>query len=205
MEVNSFVNKYLQDFQKAQNSIEVTVNGEKISFETGIEKAVEVVRGVQERNNKMYFVGNGGSAGITQHQAVDFWKNGKVRAQSFNDPSLLTCISNDLGYENVFSAPLEMFLDEGDLAMCISSSGGSENILRAARAGKKHNASVITFSGFSPENPLRSLGDINFYVPSYSYGFVELIHEFISHCILDSKMYVFDEIDIFHRNTPMEK
>ena len=56
----------------------------------------------------MIFIGNGGSAAIASHQAVDYWKNGGMRAIAFNDASLLTCISNDFGYPQVFEKPIEM-------------------------------------------------------------------------------------------------
>jgi D-sedoheptulose 7-phosphate isomerase len=96
-----------------------------------------------------------------------------------------------------------MFAETGDIAMCISSSGSSKNILNAAEEAQKSGCSVITFSGFKTDNPLKKLGHINFYVPAYSYGFVEVLHNLIIHCILDAKMYCKDTIDIFNKNTPM--
>jgi D-sedoheptulose 7-phosphate isomerase len=203
MDTESFAPHYLAQFNAALQGIEVTGSSGSMKLDLGVAKAVEWVRQVQASKRKLFFIGNGGSAGISSHQAVDYWKNGGVRATAFNDSSLLTCIGNDLGYENVFSAPLAMFADEGDLALCISSSGKSENILRAAKTAREKGCTVFTFSGFSPDNPLRALGDLNFYVPSHSYGHVELIHELISHCILDAKMYCHDGVDIFNRNTKM--
>ena len=61
---------------------------------------------------KIIFIGNGASAAISSHMATDYWKNGHMRAIAFNDASLLTCISNDCGYENVFGKSLEMFADD---------------------------------------------------------------------------------------------
>ena len=65
------------------------------------------------------FVGNGGSAGICSHLAIDFSKNGGLRAMAFNDPSALTCLGNDLGYENVFAKQIEF---HGRAAICWSRS-----------------------------------------------------------------------------------
>ena len=75
-----------------------------------------------------------------------------------------------------------------DLLFAISSSGESQNILNAAVAAQKKSIPVVTFSGFSQSNALRSLGTINFYVPSYAYGFVEIGHLTLCHAILDFSM-----------------
>ena len=82
------------------------------------------------------FVGNGGSAGIASHLAIDFSKNGGMRAMAFNDPSALTCLGNDLGYENVFAKQIEFHGRAGDLLIAISSSGRSPNILNAVKAAR---------------------------------------------------------------------
>ncbi|MFH0826695.1 MAG: phosphoheptose isomerase, partial [Candidatus Omnitrophota bacterium] len=60
--------------------------------------------------------------------------------------------------------------------------------LKATQKARQRGLWVVTFSGFSQNNPLRKLGDINFYVPSPSYGFVEIIHQVICHCIVDQLM-----------------
>ena len=82
------------------------------------------------------FIGNGGSAGIASHLAIDFSKNGGLRALAFNDPSALTCLGNDLGYENVFAKQIELHGRAGDLLIAISSSGRSPNILNAVEAAR---------------------------------------------------------------------
>jgi D-sedoheptulose 7-phosphate isomerase len=134
------------------------------------------------------FVGNGGSAGIAGHLAIDFAKNGGVRAVTFNDPSSLTCLGNDLGYDQVFAKQIEMQAFAGDVLIAISSSGGSKNILNAARAAANLKCEVVTLSGFSADNDLRRLGDVNFFVNSAVYGFVETAHQTILHAILDTAM-----------------
>jgi len=117
--------------------------------------------------------------------ATDFWKNAGIKALSFNDSSLLTCISNDYGYPHVFEKPIEMFIEPQDVLIAISSSGQSENILRGVFAAKEQGAGVLTFSGFKPDNPLRKLGEINFYVPIEHYGYVEVVHLALCHCLAD--------------------
>ncbi len=135
--------------------------------------------------NKLIFVGNGGSAAIASHMATDYSKNGNVRSLALNDGSMLTCLGNDLGYNQVFAKQIELHARAGDLVVAISSSGRSENILNAVNAARKAECAVVTFSGFTPDNPLRGLGDINFYIASDRYGFVEIGHLTICHAILD--------------------
>ena len=109
-----------------------------------------------------------------------------MRAVAFNDGALLTCVGNDFGYAHVFEKPIEMFADPGDVLITISSSGRSESILRAAVTGTRARCRVMTLSGFDADNPLRRLGELNFYLPSDSYGYVEITHLAICHCILDT-------------------
>ena len=83
-----------------------------------------------------------------------------------------------------------MYADKDDIVCAISSSGRSENILRGVRAAQNQGCQIISLSGFDPDNPLRAMGHMNFYVPVHSYGPVEVIHHSICHCILDAIMKV---------------
>ena len=98
---------------------------------------------------------------------------------------MLTCLANDLGYDKVFAKQIELYAQSGDLVIAISSSGRSANILNAVKAARAAKCEVISLSGFMPDNPLRGLGDINFYIDSDLYGFVEIGHLTICHAILD--------------------
>jgi D-sedoheptulose 7-phosphate isomerase len=137
---------------------------------------------------RIMFIGNGGSAGICSHMATDWLKNGGFYALAFNDSATLTCLSNDLGYAQVFAKQVEMHCRPGDLLVAISSSGNSANILNGVTAARAADAAVVTLSGFAPDNKLRKVGDINFYVPNPSYGFVEIAHLAICHAVLDLSM-----------------
>ena len=167
--------------------VEVTDgSGMRRPCDTGVATAVELLRAQSAQGRKAIFIGNGGSAAIASHQAVDLWKNGGVRAIAFNDSSLLTCIANDYAFAHVFEKPVEMFADAGDVLIAISSSGRSENVLRGARAARERRCHVVTLSGFAPDNPLRGLGDLNFYAPGQGYGLVEITHLAICHAIIDA-------------------
>ncbi|MFQ5481361.1 MAG: SIS domain-containing protein [Nitrospinaceae bacterium] len=185
--IKEYAKKYMEDLIHNMGLIQVRLqNGQNQNFSEGFEQAFQLITTQTGAGNKLMFIGNGASASIASHMATDYWKNGGVRAVAFNDSSLLTCVSNDYGYARVFEKPIEMFADPGDVLMAISSSGESENILRGARAAREAECRIITFSGFKENNPLSSLGDLNFYVPSPSYGPVEIIHLSICHALCDA-------------------
>jgi D-sedoheptulose 7-phosphate isomerase len=117
--------------------------------------------------------------------ATDYSKNGGIRSLAMNDSSMLTCLGNDLGYDRVFAKQIELHARSGDLLIAISSSGSSPNILNAVDAAKAAGCIIVTLSGFKPDNPLRGKGEVNFYIASDRYGFVEIGHLTICHAILD--------------------
>lgn len=177
---------YFEELAAVFRAVEATLeDGRPVVLLDGIERAITTIVDRTASGRKVIFIGNGGSAAIASHQAVDFWKNGGMRAITFNDSSLLTCVSNDYAYPYVFEKPIEMFADPGDVLIAISSSGRSENILRGGRMGLSKGCDLITMSGFTPDNPLRSLGGLNFYAASSSYGYVEITHLTLCHAIVD--------------------
>ena len=160
-------------------------SGTSLGLSDAVERTVELVRTVHAAGGKLMFVGNGGSAGIASHAAIDYTKNGGLRALCFNDGAALTCYGNDLGFDQVFAAPILTHAAAHDLLIAISSSGRSPNILNAVAAARERRCGVVTLSGFSPDNPLRGLGDLNFHVASGEYGFVEISHMTLCHAVLD--------------------
>jgi D-sedoheptulose 7-phosphate isomerase len=155
------------------------------SVNEGTELFFEMVKEAAAKGKKVIYIGNGGSASIASHISVDLWKNGGIKSQCFNDPSMLTCLGNDLGYENVFAAPTESFSDEGDVFVAISSSGRSPNIIKACETALKKGCILVTLSGFGQDNPLRQMGHMNFYTPSLGYGIVETVHSALCHAVVD--------------------
>jgi len=160
--------------------------GSALDIDRAVEEMTDLmIERARKGPNKIMFVGNGGSAGIASHQVFDYWKNGKLRSICWNDGATLTGSANDFGYANVFSRPISVFAQPGDILIAISSSGQSTNIVNAAIAARKAKCTVVTMTGFSETNALRRLGDWNFYVPSSAYGYVEVAHLAISHSFLD--------------------
>lgn len=180
-------NGYLQCLLSCIQSIKCDIAGDEKTYDEAIAYLEEMIVKLRGKG-KLFLIGNGGSAGISMHMATDFLKNGRVRTHSMHDPATLTCLANDYGYDNVFSKQLEMAADAGDVLVAISSSGRSENILKAVRVAKKKGCKVVTFSGFESNNPLRIMGDVNIYVPCKSYGIVESIHQLILQQIVDELM-----------------
>lgn len=171
--------------------LEVTVTGlqgRSIAFHDAMEEAMRRLRATHDQGNKLMFIGNGGSAGISSHCAIDYSKNGGMRSTAFNDGAALTCLGNDLGYENVFARQIDLHARSGDALIAISSSGKSQNILKAVDVARERGCFILTLSGFGADNPLRRLGDQNYYVNSGEYGFVEITHLALIHAILDLEM-----------------
>lgn len=161
------------------------LKGRKVLIVKAISQITALISSRNKKGNKIMIIGNGGSAAIASHISVDLLKNAQISAMAFNDPCFLTCLSNDLGYETVFEKPLEKLAKNKDILIAISSSGKSKNILKAVKMARKKGCFLVTLSGFDTNNPLRRLGDINFYVPSHSYGYVEIAHLSLCHLIAD--------------------
>jgi D-sedoheptulose 7-phosphate isomerase len=194
------INPYFAKLDRAIRGAECTdLRRAEMPMEAAFEKVRAQARAAHERGNKLMFIGNGGSAGITSHLATDFSKNGGLRATAFNDGAVLTCIGNDFGYEHVFAKQIEWHGRAGDLLLAISSSGRSPNILNGTSAARECGCGVVTMSGFGEDNPLRLAGDVNFYVRSSFYGFVEVAHLALLHAILDLDMGWAPESDASER------
>lgn len=178
---------YIRELKNILSEIDARDHRKRgVAFDKAIKRTAGLIISQSRKGGKIIFIGNGGSCAIASHMAADLLKNAEIAALAFNDASLLTCIGNDLGYEYVFQKPIERFAQEKDILFSISSSGESKNIIYATEAAKKKRCFVATLSGFNKNNALRQLGDINFYLPSFSYGYVETVHLAIVHFIVDA-------------------
>jgi D-sedoheptulose 7-phosphate isomerase len=172
----------------AQNPGEVVAtgpDGAELPFTEAMEVAVGRLLEARRQGWKVLVIGNGGSAAIASHMQTDLCHSLKIRGLVFNEPPLLTALANDNGYENAFQRLVDLWADPGDVLVAISSSGRSPNILNACAAARAQEMTVLTFSGFGADNPLRSQGDLNFYVANASYGPVESAHAVLVHHLTD--------------------
>ena len=149
----------------------------KLVSSNDLSEASKLILTSANSGGKLILAGNGGSAAIASHASIDFTKAAKIKAINFNEGSLLTCLSNDFGYENWVAQAIEYYAEASDVICLISSSGASENILNGAKKSKELNIPLITFSGFYIDNQLMKLGDINFWVDSLEYNIVETVHQ----------------------------
>ena len=177
---------YFSTFARLFGQVEITSrDGRSLSVDDGMTAAIDLVLSLKGGRGKAMVIGNGGSAAIASHLHNDLSKAVGVRAMVFNESPLLTALANDDGYHTVFHTPLKLWADRGDVLIAVSSSGESESIVCAAQLCAERGCRVLTFTGFKPGNRLRQLGDVNVYVPSGEYGFVEMAHSVIGHCMTD--------------------
>lgn len=149
------------------------------------EKVVALIENARARGASVYLIGNGGSAAIVSHAKTDLMNVAGVKAITLLEPAIMTCLSNDYGYENVFSRQIQTLANPDDILIAVSSSGQSENILNAVRTMKNKGASVISLTGFDENNPLRKMGDYNYWLNSSNYTLVEIAHLFVLHHMAD--------------------
>jgi len=170
MNTKEFLTSYLKDFSKLVKPDEKIIDQ--------LEKTADLIKVINSKGNKVLIFGNGGSAAISSHFSVDLTKNAGLRCVNFNEADLITCFANDYGFEHWAEKAIDFYGDEGDLLIVISSSGSSENMLNGVRAARNGNfKAVVTLSGFDNNNPLCQLGDINLWIDSRAYNFVENIHQ----------------------------
>jgi D-sedoheptulose 7-phosphate isomerase len=164
---NPFLTSYFEEYQRLAFGSEI---------HSAIESFAELAGAVRDRGGKIMFAGNGASASTAEHGAVDFTKQGKTRGVTFHDPNLITCFANDFGYDHWMAKAIEHHGSPGDAVVLISVSGNSPSVVNAAKYAKSIGLPVVGFTGRKPENALRQLSDIDFFVPSDAYNVVECIH-----------------------------
>ena len=173
-----FLFQYFTEFKALINSNDKTLNN--------LIKLSELMLKTHKNKKKIMIAGNGGSAAVSSHFSVDLTKNAKVRSINFNEADLITCFSNDFGYEKWLSNAIKFYADKGDLLFLVSVSGESKNIVNPAKDAKKSGVkNIITFTGCKKNNTLNKLGDINFWVNSRAYNLIETYHQFLLLSLVD--------------------
>ena len=167
-----FLDEYFDDFKKIIN-----FNSDEIKKKLINLKKIFIT--TKKNRKKILIFGNGGSAAIASHFSVDLTKNAKIRCTNYNESDLITCFSNDFGYERWVEMAIKYYGNKGDVLIVISSSGKSKNMINACIAARKKKFSkIITLTGHLVNNPVKKLGDINLWVNSKAYNYVENIHQF---------------------------
>jgi len=170
MSDKNFVKDYLKDLSSLLQPNDDIINK--------IISVRDVLVNTKKNKKKIMIFGNGGSAAIASHVSVDLTKNAKIRSVNLNEADLITCFANDYGYERWVEKAVDFYADEKDALILISSSGKSPNMINACKAAKNKNMSkIITLTGHDKDNPLSKLGDINLWIDSKAYNFVENTHQ----------------------------
>jgi D-sedoheptulose 7-phosphate isomerase len=154
-----------------------------------LDRAIEMIRETMDRDGVIHTCGNGGSAAIANHLVCDFVKGTRVdtdlrlRVNSLTcNVPLITALANDFDYDEIFVFQLEAMARPGDMILTISSSGDSENIVRAVTWGRNGGYPVLSMTGFSGGRSARD-ADVNLHVNAENYGVIEDAHEALMHCI----------------------
>ena len=163
----------IDEFQKVLNLVDL--------------KKIKTLEKLVLAHRDIIIIGNGGSNSIASHISQDYTKRLGKRSFSFSDPSRLTCYINDYGMEVAYKQFLKEFADKDSLVILISSSGNSENIVNCAKYCIDSEIKMITLSGFSQNNKLKTLTEehcLHFWVDSSDYGVVECLHQVILHTVV---------------------
>tara|TARA_B110000503_G_scaffold25642_1_gene40493 strand:- start:1227 stop:1826 length:600 start_codon:yes stop_codon:yes gene_type:complete len=168
--INDFISAYENSFIESGKINDEILRKLKFLYKLSLK--------IKKNKKKILIFGNGGSAAISSHFSVDMTKIGQIRTVNFNESDLLTCFSNDYGYENWIKKCIEFYSDTGDMIILVSSSGESKNMIEAVKASRKKKLKIVTFTGFKKSNKLKQLGDLNFWVNSSVYNHIENIHQY---------------------------
>jgi phosphoheptose isomerase len=178
-DIGGFIDSYAEQVAKGFASIDRAL----------LSKACDLMDVTYAQGGTVYVCGNGGSAAISNHFHCDHLKGVqtdtalKPRVVSLSSTvETLTAIANDISYDEVFAYQLKTLADPGDLLVTVSSSGDSENVVRAAAWARENHVGVISFTGFAGGRTA-SLADVNLHVDADNYGVVEDVHQSIMHVL----------------------
>lgn len=154
-----------------------------------VTQACDLLTSAYENRRSVYVCGNGGSAAISNHLTCDHLKGAQTdtdlrpRVVSLSATvETITAIANDISYDDVFVYQLRTLADPGDLLISISSSGDSENIVRACQWARDNNIRVIAMTGFDGGRSA-ALADVNLHVTGDNYGIIEDVHQSLMHVL----------------------
>lgn len=158
--------------------------------ESALDGFVSAIESAARRGSRVWILGNGGSAAISDHFATDLAKVnidtglGILPVSLCSNGPVLTALANDYGYSDAFAHQVRAFATPGDVVIAVSSSGNSENIIRAVQQAKQSKATSIGLSGFDGGR-LAKHADISVHVRSETgdYGTTEDSHSVICHAV----------------------
>lgn len=140
-----------------------------------------------EKDQKVFLFGNGGSAMTASHTVADLVKTAMVPGQKMlkafslvDNTGILTATGNDVSYDDTFLLPLQAYAAAGDVAVGISCSGNSPNLMKAAEWAKANGLTLVALTGFKG-GKIAQIADIHINIPSDNYGIIEDLHMSVGH------------------------
>ena len=140
-----------------------------------------------KNHNRIIILGNGGSNSVASHISQDFMKFHNKKVSILSDPSMITMLTNDFGYEFAYQKFLEYYVEEDTLVIIISSGGESPNMLKCVDWCEDNKVSYGVLTGFKSDNTIRSeaINALwNYHIASDSYGVVECVHQIFLHGVV---------------------
>lgn len=183
MGVNGAVGRYA-DFLGSLRGNACVLPGKQF-LDDGIDRAVTLMRVTRSERVKALLFGNGGSLTIADHIANDFNLCAKWRSISLSNPANITSIANDFEFALIFEKQLEWMGRRGDIAIAMSCSGRSPDVVLGARKAKAMGMAVITLSACDAGNDLAKEGDVNFWVDTKDVALAQVAHLVILHAVCD--------------------
>ena len=138
-------------------------------------------------HNRIIILGNGGSNSVASHISQDYMKFHKKKVSILSDPSMITMLTNDFGYDNAYQKFLEYYVEKDTLVIIMSSGGESKNMLNAQQWCEDNKVSYGVLSGFKENNSLRTNSTNalwNYHINSADYGVVECVHQIFLHGVV---------------------
>jgi D-sedoheptulose 7-phosphate isomerase len=136
---------------------------------------------------RIIILGNGGSNSVASHISQDYMKFHSKKVSILSDPSMLTMLTNDFGYENSYQKFLEYYVEDDTLVIIMSSGGESKNMLNCLEWCELNRVDYGVLTGFSPDNSIRTRATNalwNYYISSDDYGVVECVHQIFLHGVV---------------------
>lgn len=152
-----------------------------------IEEEFEKFSAAFNSHKRIIILGNGGSNSVASHISQDYMKFHRKKVSILSDPSMITMLTNDFGYENAYQKFLEYYAEDNTLVIIMSSGGESKNMLNAQEWCEQNGVDYGVLSGFAPGNTLRKNATNalwNYYINSTDYGVVECVHQIFLHGVV---------------------
>tara|TARA_Y100001938_G_scaffold144152_1_gene218251 strand:- start:99 stop:605 length:507 start_codon:yes stop_codon:yes gene_type:complete len=137
--------------------------------------------------NRIIILGNGGSNSVASHISQDYMKFHNKKVSILSDPSMITMLTNDFGYNNAYQKFLEYYVEKDTLVIIISSGGESLNMLKCVDWCEDNKINYGVLTGFEENNTIRGEATnalFNYYIDSKSYGVVECVHQIFLHGVV---------------------